>query len=216
MLEWYRPGFDDNQLIDELDELVQVLLKTKPAIKMSYQTAFKQYLNLDPLQASLEELRQILATLTDDAWILRESSQDTVLQWLFSMHIEPKLGVSDSETIPCFIYDFPATQASLAKINAKDHRVAHRFELYFKGIELANGFYELQHVKEQRTRFELDNQQRSELGLSPKPLDERFLAALEYGLPDCSGVAVGVDRLFMLKMGISNIAEVLAFSVENS
>ena len=126
---------------------------------------------------------------------------------LFGSAIEPVIG----QESPCFIYDFPASQASLAKLNTADSRVADRFEVYYQGCELANGFNELQNAKEQAARFVSDNQQRQSLGLPTKPVDSHLLEALNHGLPQCAGVALGIDRLLMLKLGASHIDQVLAF-----
>jgi len=109
------------------------------------------------------------------------------------------------------VYDFPASQAALAKINPQDHRVADRFEVYFKGIELANGFHELDNPKEQLARFEQDNAKRLDMGLKPQPIDYHLISALEAGLPDCAGVALGIDRLIMLALGCDHIDQVTAF-----
>lgn len=213
MLEWYRVGFDDKNLIDEVDELMQITLSVEPAMKMSYQQAFLSLLGIDPLSASFNDIKKLVLTYSTDEWLIKEQDSDVLLQWLFSMYIEPKLG---TDTAPCFIYDFPASQASLAKLNKEDLRVAHRFELYFRGIELANGFYELQDVQEQEKRFVKDNQQRVELGLTEKPIDTHFLASLTQGLPDCAGVALGIDRLFMLQQKLSHIEQAISFKVDRA
>lgn len=213
MLEWYKVDFNDQDLIDEIDELIQITLSVEPAIRISYQQAFITLLNIDPLSASFEELKKLVLTYSKDQWLIEEKDPDVLLQWLFSMQIEPKLG---SDTAPCFVYDFPASQASLAKLSEQDPRVAHRFELYFRGVELANGFYELQDAQEQEKRFLKDNQQRVELGLPEKPIDQLFLASLEQGLPDCSGVALGIDRLFMLQQELSHIEQAISFSVDKA
>lgn len=213
MLEWYRVGFDDQDLIAEVDRLMQETLAVEPAIKMTYQQAFITYLKFDPLSASFDEIKQLVLTHSKDDWLVNEDDSDVLLQWLFSMYIEPKLG---TDTTPCFIYDFPSSQASLAKVNETDPRVAHRFELYFRGIELANGFYELQNAQEQEQRFIKDNEQRTSLGLVSKPIDELFLASLKQGLPDCAGVALGVDRLFMLQQKLSHIEQAISFSIDKA
>ena len=216
MLEWYRPGFDEHALMTELDALLQTLLSTPQAEKVSYQQAFLQCLNLDPLSIDLPSLKAFVAERSDDAWLQQESSKDTLLQWLFSLYVEPQLGAHGDTLVPCFVYDFPASQSSLAKINQANPKVAHRFELYFNGMELANGFYELQDAKEQARRFKQDNQLRVQNGQAARPVDKRFLGALEAGLPDCAGVAVGVDRLFMLASGKTQIHQVLSFGIENA
>lgn len=213
MLEWYRPDFDDHQLMDELEQLVQTVLQVNSCLRLSYQEAFLQHLNLDPLSASFAEVKELVMSVSQDDWLLQENDKDVLLQWLFSMHIESKLG---DERTPCFVYDFPATQASLAKLNKLDNRVAHRFELYFNGVELANGFYELQDAAEQEQRFIKDNHQRKALGLPEKPIDKMFLQALEHGLPDCAGVALGLDRLFMLQQNLSHIEQALSFNIDRA
>ncbi len=141
-----------------------------------------------------------------------EEDRDTLLQMLFTFGVEPLIGKDK----PVVIYHFPATQASLAQISSEDHRVAERFEVYFKGIELANGFHELTDAGEQRQRFEQDNRKRAERGLSQQPIDTLLLDALDAGLPDCSGVALGVDRLVMLALGAESLAEVIAFPVDRA
>jgi lysyl-tRNA synthetase class 2 len=127
--------------------------------------------------------------------------------------IEPQLAGPGS----CFVYDYPASQAALARVVEVDGvAVGQRFELYVDGMELANGYFELSDPVEQRRRFELDNARRRESGQPERPLDEHLLAALEAGLPSCSGVALGVDRLLMLAMGVADIREVLAFDWERA
>ncbi|WP_026376334.1 elongation factor P--(R)-beta-lysine ligase [Aestuariibacter salexigens] len=207
MLEWYRPGFDHFQLMDELDELVQTLLAVSSAERMTYQQAFVSYLSVDPLVATQSDLANVASKLGFDDWVHDEDA-DTLMHLLFSHHVEPNIG----QTRPCFIYDFPASQAALARISANDPRVCERFELYFKGLELANGFHELSNADEQLRRFEQDNHKRRQAGKPELPIDEYFIAALRRGLSDCSGVAVGVDRLFMLQENAQQIRDVLAFS----
>ena len=114
------------------------------------------------------------------------------------------------------VYHFPASQAALAQISSEDLRVAERFEFYYKGLELANGFHELADVREQLHRFELDNRQREKAGLPVRNIDKRLLGALQAGIPDCSGVALGVDRLLMIAMGAESIKEVISFAIDNA
>lgn len=212
MLEWYRPDFDHHQLMDEMDALLQAVLRCQGATRMSYQAAFQSCTGLCPLRADIDQLRALAATqgladITED-----ETDKDTLLQLLFSVMVEPNIG----QQAPAFVYDFPASQAALAKISEADPRVAHRFEVYFQGIELANGFYELQDAQEQRRRFEADNAMRVARGLRPQPIDQHLLAALEAGLPDCAGVALGIDRLVMLALGCDHIDAVTAFPVSRA
>ncbi len=207
MLEWYRVGFDHHQLMDEMDDLLQCILKCGEAERMTYQQAFIDVLGVCPLQGSMDDFKAVAGQLGLSDIAEAESDRDTLLQLLFSMGVETKIG----QTVPAFVYDFPASQAALAKINPKDARVADRFEVYFKGIELANGFHELDNPKEQLARFEQDNIKRLEMGLKPQPVDYHLIAALEAGLPDCAGVALGVDRLIMLALGCEHIDHVTAF-----
>lgn len=207
MLEWYRVGFDHHQLMDEMDELLQLVLGCGYAQRMSYQQAFLTVLGVCPLEASMTELKRVAAELGLSDIAEPEQDRDTLLQLLFSIGVEGKIG----QDVPAFVFDFPASQAALAKINPQDPRVADRFEVYFKGIELANGFHELDNPAEQLKRFEEDNLKREEMGLAPQPIDHHLIEALKAGLPDCAGVALGIDRLIMLSLGCDHIDQVTAF-----
>ncbi|MDG6895835.1 elongation factor P--(R)-beta-lysine ligase [Volucribacter amazonae] len=210
MLEWYRPYFDMYRLINEVDDLLQQILDCEPAESFSYQFVFQQYVGLDPLSAEKSELlakaqEYGLQTSVDE-------SRDTLLQFLFSAVVEPNIGLER----PMAVYHFPASQAALAQVSSEDHRVAERFEFYYKGLELANGFHELTDSKEQLSRFEQDNRQRQKLGLSPQKIDYRFIAALQAGMPNCAGVALGVDRLLMIALNATDIKQVLTFGIDNA
>ncbi|HHX8280247.1 TPA: elongation factor P--(R)-beta-lysine ligase [Vibrio diabolicus] len=207
MLEWYRVGFDHHKLMDEMDDLLQLVLKCGAAQRMTYQQAFIDVLGVCPLEGSMTELKTAASKLGLSDIAEPEEDRDTLLQLLFSVGVEHKIG----QDVPAFVYDFPASQAALAKINPQDHRVADRFEVYFKGIELANGFHELDNPKEQLARFEQDNVKRLDMGLKPQPIDYHLISALEAGLPDCAGVALGIDRLIMLALGCDHIDQVTAF-----
>ncbi|MCA2416638.1 elongation factor P--(R)-beta-lysine ligase [Vibrio chemaguriensis] len=207
MLEWYRVGFDHHKLMDEMDDLLQLVLKCGVAQRMTYQQAFIDVLGVCPLEGSMTELKTAASKLGLSDIAEPEEDRDTLLQLLFSVGVEHKIG----QDVPAFVYDFPASQAALAKINPQDHRVADRFEVYFKGIELANGFHELDNPKEQLARFEQDNAKRLDMGLKPQPIDYHLISALEAGLPDCAGVALGIDRLIMLALGCDHIDQVTAF-----
>ncbi|UJF19525.1 elongation factor P--(R)-beta-lysine ligase [Vibrio sp. SS-MA-C1-2] len=210
MLEWYRPGFDHHQLMDEMDLLLQTTLKTHTADRITYQQAFIEQLNVCPLDDSLEALKQVAATLGLADITNDEQDRDTLLQLLFSVGVESKIGLEQ----PVFVYDFPASQSALAQINPQDNRVAERFEVYFKGIELANGFHELSDPQEQLARFEADNYKRQKMGLQQQPIDYHLIDALKLGeFPDCAGVALGVDRLIMLALNLDHIDKVIAFPV---
>lgn len=210
MLEWYRVGFDHHKLMDEMDELLQRILRCKKAVRKTYQQAFIDALDVCPLQASMDKLREAAAKLGLADIAEREEDRDTLLQLLFCMGVETKIGIDE----PCMVYDFPASQAALAQISKQDSRVAERFEVYYQGIELANGFHELADAKEQLVRFEADNKKRVAMGLSEQPIDMNFIAALEAGFPDCAGVALGIDRLIMLALQQEHIRDVIAFDVD--
>ncbi len=208
MLEWYRVGFDHHDLMDEVDKLLQLVLQSGKATRLSYQQAFSDTIGICPLEASIQALQQAASCYGLSDIADNEQDRDTLLQLLFNVAVEPEIGLKN----PVFIYDFPASQAALAKINSEDLRVADRFEVYFKGIELANGFHELDDAKEQLRRFSEDNRQRQNRGLEVQPIDYCLIEALKAGLPACAGIALGVDRLVMLAMGARHINDVTAFS----
>ncbi|PSU68382.1 elongation factor P--(R)-beta-lysine ligase [Photobacterium phosphoreum] len=210
MLEWYRPGFDHHQLMAEMDLLLQQVLGCGAAEKMTYQQAFVEVLGVCPLEGSLTALKAVAARLGLADIAEPEQDRDTLLQLLFSVGVEAKIG----QAVPAFVYDFPASQAALAQINPQDPRVAERFEVYFKGIELANGFHELANGDEQLQRFEDDNKKRVSMGLQPQPIDMHLVEALRAGFPDCAGVALGIDRVIMLALERDHIDQVTAFPIE--
>lgn len=211
MLEWYRLGFDHHALMDEMDQLLQTVLQLPPAVKMSVAEVYQHYVGVNPHTDSVEDLKkcaeQRITSLPDMA-----QDKNSWLDLLFTHCIEPQLG----RDAPLFLYDYPVSQAALARIRFENPPVASRFELYFKGVELANGFHELQNATEQRKRFENDLMYRDSQGVSRVPVDERFLAALEQGLPDCAGVALGIDRLMMLALGGKAISEGLSFQFDRA
>ena len=209
MLEWYRLGFSYHDLMDEVDDFLQVTLGEKKAERNSYQAIFQDYLNIDPFTVSIDSLQVLAENFSlDNARQYRD--RDDLLLFLFSRAIEPTIGFD----APVFVYDFPATQAALAKINPKMPHTAQRFEVYIRGLECANGFDELTHPIEQRKRFEKDNEKRCAHHVEAMKIDERFLSALSHGLPNCSGVAVGLDRLLMVKAKTKQIRDVISFPVD--
>lgn len=208
LLEWYRPGFTLAQLMTEVDELLAVLLQFPAAERVTYSDLFRHHLGLDPLAVSLESLRETAQSRLDV--VLDSTDPDTWLDLLFSHCIEPALQE------PVFIHDYPPSQAALAAVEEDDQgrAVARRFELVAGGMELANGYLELTDAGQQRQRFQADIARRKAQGLPVYPVDEHLLAALDQGLDPCAGVAVGVDRLLMLKKGISDIREIISFPVD--
>lgn len=209
LLEWYRPGMDEHALMDEIEALVCQALEpagiSAAARRVTYRKLFRERLDVDPLTASTSVLKAVAARHLETGGL--ELTHDGWLQLLFSHVIEPALDGL------VFVEQFPASQAALAQLTTdrEGHTVARRFELYVNGVELANGYYELGDSGEQRRRFEQDNAERARGGSETVPVDERLLSALQAGLPDCAGVALGVDRLLMLRCGARHIHEVLAF-----
>ena len=213
MLEWYRLGFDLTTLMKEVEQLIIELLAEKlttPAMSMTYAQAFEQTLSLDPFKADIEDLKACFKTRLGTEPPPLDDKQ-AYLDLLMSHLIEPTFA-KDRLT---FITHYPAEQASLARLNHQDHRVAERFEVFAGGLELANGFHELTDVDEQRTRMLEENKHRLVMNKPAMQVDQKFLAALKSGLPDCSGVAVGFDRLVMLASGKQNIEDVISFSIDN-
>ena len=203
LVEWYRVGFDYRALMDEVQSLVCGLLQRPPARAFSYRELFQRHAAVDPLADSDQVLWQrVAAAGIEPSAALRDAGRDAALDILLTRLVEPAmapLGV-------VFVYDYPASQAALARLRPDQPALAERFELYVDGIELANGFTELADAVEQRRRFEADNQTRRARGLPTVPLDEELLAALRHGLPPCAGVALGFDRLLMLACGLDDIA----------
>jgi len=208
MLEWYHIGFDHHDLMMEMDEFLQYVIHTKPAKKVSYQQIFEQYLNINPHSIADEELKMITQTSCGIAPD-HKLDRDDYLNLLLTHIIEPEL---KSALCPIFIYDYPASQAALAKIRQDNPPVAERFEVYIQGIELANGYHELTDVLEQKWRFDQDIEKRKKLNYPIVPMDNYLLSALESGLPDCAGVALGIDRLVMIAAQKESLSEIMAFN----
>lgn len=208
MLEWYRPGHDHHALMDEVDALLQRILGTPAAERVPYGILCGRHLDIDPHHATLSELRTCAARLNVSASDALGDDREAWLQLLWTHVVEPRLARTGR---PLFVIDYPSSQAMLARLRPGTPAVAERFELYVDGMELANGFHELTDVAEQRERFAQDRRYRESLGLPAVAVDERLLTALAHGLPACSGVALGVDRLLMVLIGARDIAEVLAF-----
>jgi lysyl-tRNA synthetase class 2 len=208
MLEWYRPRFSSEQLMDEVQALVTVVLGPLHWERLSYRDLFKRFVGVDPHQASIDELKALLEPHFECSFT--DERKDTWLELVMSHLIEPKL------IEPVLVFDFPASQAALAEVVEDDQgvQVAARFELYAGGMELANGYQELRDPVEQAERLEADDKLRNSLGLPRRPLETRLVSALESGIPACAGVALGFDRLMMVKVGASNIKEVIPFGFE--
>lgn len=207
MLEWYRPGMTDSELMDEISELVCPILDLAEIERVTYSDLFDRYLGIRPESLSATELKS--ETLKHLEIELDDEDRDTWLNLLMSHVIEPQL----KQTQAVFVTDYPASQAALARLRTRQDgvEVAARFELFVNGVELANGYYELTDWQEQQSRLEADQQQRALLDLPQRPLDTRLVSALKAGMPECSGVALGVDRLLMLAQKSESIASVLPF-----
>jgi lysyl-tRNA synthetase class 2 len=218
MIEWYRTGFSLEQLMREVAELVRQLLgpdcseENVPVEFVSYREAVQRHAGLDPLAADDTELQRAAQMLGLDAAQARDASRDELLDLIVGARVGPALG---AHTLT-FLHRYPASQAALARLDPADARLALRFELYHHGVELANGYHELTDGIEQRQRFAADQKNRSARGLPTFTLDANLLAALEAGLPDCAGVALGFDRVLMLALNATSIDQVLAFPVERA
>ncbi|MBP8081189.1 MAG: EF-P lysine aminoacylase GenX [Arenimonas sp.] len=212
MLEWYRVGWTHHQLMDECAELVKEALRlagrSASVRETSFRHLYQEQLGLDPLTASEAELRAPLAVFDIRADGL---SRDDWLDLLMTHLIQPSF--PDNRIL--LIYDYPKSQAALARIRHGDVPVAERFELYLGPIELANGYHELNDPTEQRERFDRDLSQRRKRNTALPPVDERLLAALPT-LPDCAGVALGVDRLLTAMLGSDRIADTIAFPFDRA
>lgn len=216
LVEWYRQGFDHHQLMQEVALLLQTLLGDKlglvPPQYVSYEQAFVLYAGFNPHNVTRESLDACAASHDIE---YRKLNDDQLMDLIGSHIVYPRLGTGGL----VFLYDFPVSQAALARIRSgsgSKPAVAERFEVFLNGMELGNGFHELTDATEQRQRFEADNTKRQQAGLPVQPLDENFLTALENGMPDCAGVALGFDRIVMLAAGVDRIQEVLPFPIDRA
>lgn len=213
LIEWYRLGIDHHALMSDVERLISAMMPTTRHFDRSERLTYREAVQLHAGVDALEDPVQVLVARLESAGVEVPPSirgdRDGCLDLIMSVLVGPHLG-HDRLT---FIYDYPSSQAALARARGP---VASRFEAYMNGIELANGFHELGDAPEQRSRFEQDLVGRRQRKLPPMPIDERFLGALEYGLPDCSGVALGFDRLVMCAVGATHIDEVIAFPFERA
>jgi lysyl-tRNA synthetase class 2 len=213
MLEWYRTSWSTDDAITFLGSLVSTILSTEAHQTISYQQAFMAAIEIDPLEDSAAKLLQRIASLDfqpPENW--RNMDRDGWLDLLFTEYVQPTLGL-DVTTV---LIDYPLSQAALARQNPDNPKVADRFELFFHGLELANGYHELLDVQELRRRNKLINGQREQDGQPQLPLASYLDTAMQSGLPDCCGVALGFDRLVMLATGATDIAEVIAFPFDRA
>jgi lysyl-tRNA synthetase class 2 len=208
LIEWYRVGVDHHSLMSDVERLLSAMLPPSrhfdSAERLSYREAVQLHAGIDAFDDPLAVLIARLESADIEVPPSIRGDRDACLDLIVSTIVGPQLG---RERLS-FVYDYPASQAALARAHG---RVASRFEAYLEGIELANGFHELGDAAEQRARFQADLAERARRQLPSMPMDERFIAGLEHGLPECSGVALGFDRLVMCAVGAKHIDEVLAF-----
>lgn len=205
LLEWYRTGFSLQQLIDESIALLQPLLSPASVQQFSFRDIFRRVTGLDPLTASQQALQDCAQRYST----LPTLTKAELVDWLMACVVEPSL----PENQLTVITDFPGWAAALAQTrqDSDGEMVAERFEIYAGQLELANGYHELHDATEQEKRFALDQQLRAQHDRNEMDADQHLLAALQHGLPDCSGVAIGLDRVLMAQLGAQTIAEVIAF-----
>ena len=210
MIEWYRPGRDDHELMDEVEALVARLLKITEFWRISYRELWLESTGTDPHLANLDELRRLAKGLRLTPLDLR--SRNDYLDLIMAQHVEKRL--ADMPAV--FVTDYPASQAALARIRPGTPPTAARFELFLRGLEIANGYHELLDPAEHRRRFREDLEFRRAEGRLLPSIDEKFLEAISSGLPECAGVALGFDRLLMVAVDTQDIRDVLAFPIERA
>lgn len=210
MLEWYLVDADLEQGVGFLAELVRATLGVERVEQLTYQVAFEQALQCDPLQATVQELSQLAVAAELGVPADWTAERDTWLDLLFSEVVQPGLG----SHAPVIVTHYPASQAALARVSSSDPRTAERYELFIHGIELANGYHELLDAGELEDRNLRSLGQRASDGKPPLPTHSRLVQAMRAGLPPSSGCALGLDRLMMVVLGVDSIAEVLPFPIE--
>ncbi len=213
MLEWYRVGDGLAQGMQLLSDLAEELFGRGPAILMSYRQAFVAHAGVDPHGATSQELlAAVRAAGIAPPESLSAEDRDGWLDLLLTEKVQAHLGHAQ----PVIVYDYPATQAALARLRPGNPPLAERFELYVAGVEVANGYHELIDAEELRARMAAANAQRQADSKPTLPTESRLLAAMESGLPECVGVALGVDRAVMLATGATHIAQVMAFPFDRA
>jgi len=222
ILEWYRLGMDWYKLMDEVASLCARLsegltshgaqLARQPLQYLTWRDAYQKHVGFDPIHATLTDMQ--FAARQNEISLPQNLDRAEILDALMVLAIEPRLGKDGPE----FLCAYPAEQAALAQVEIDNagQQIARRFELYLDGVELCNGYQELSDANEQKQRFTRDLEIRAELKKAQPPIDQNFIAALQHGLPACSGVALGVDRLVMLLLGKKSLSNVLLFPDERA
>jgi lysyl-tRNA synthetase class 2 len=227
MLEWYVPGLDDAGLMDRCEALVRQVAAAlsngvlrrgdgppcavdAPFDRIAFSDAFEEHAGVDPEREDERRLGRLLRASGHRP--PRDAGREELVDLLLALVVQPRLGIDR----PVFLTDWPADRAALARLRPRgDRQVAARFELYACGVELCNGYHELADPAEQRARIDAENARRVALGKEPLPVDEAFLAALDRGLPDCAGNALGLDRLLLLLTGADDLSAVQAFRLDD-
>lgn len=209
MLEWYEVGGDAASAINLLGSLAADVFANAHFETISYRDAFAQVLGIDPIETPIEQISDFVRDIDAALAISIGEDRDSLLDVLLSHRIEPHLGVDG----PTILTRYPVTQAALARPCEDDPRFAHRFELFYRGIELANGYDELLDAGELVRRYQINNEVRCQAGRDPLPVDTTLVAAMRRGLPACSGVALGVDRVQMLLSGAESIDAVIPLPI---
>jgi len=217
MLEWYRVGFNLQQLMDDIESLLMPLLSgdvfSQHTCRLSYSDVFQRYTGLNPLLFKVEEFQKVAVQKgLIDAQALCKTDHATWLDYLFTCLVQPHLG----ENSLTLVYDYPSCLPSLARTKKDNPLLVERVEVFLQGMEIGNGYFELSDATEQEARFDKDIVIRTKNGAAKVEKDSRFLAALQSGLPDCSGVAIGLDRLLMIISQATHINDVLTFPIESA
>lgn len=216
LLEWYRIDFDHHALMGEVNSLIRYIaedvIKLDRSQFFSYQDAMIKFANVDPFNATDDDLKAATEKSGIEVIGMNDAPRDSWLDLLMSQVVEKNLPLN----CPVFIYDYPASQAALAKIRKASPAVAERFEVYINGMELGNGFHELTDAEEQAARFSKEQMLRKKSGLPGIPADHHLIAALKHGMPECAGIAIGLDRLLMVLTGAEHINDVLTFPFERA
>jgi lysyl-tRNA synthetase class 2 len=209
LLEWYRVDMGYHTLMREVAELVSYLLHRQldEPEYLTYQEAFQRYAGIDPLTTAVDELQRRAQQAGFVLPAADRDNRDIYLDYLMSTKVQPHLGRQQLT----FVYEYPASQCALARIAPHNSQVAERFELFFEGIEMANGFHELTDARQQLQRFQAEQRWREQRGMPLTAIDHDLISALGAGLPDCSGVALGLDRLILFMYGKKTLSDVLAF-----
>lgn len=213
MLEWYRVDFNLIQLMNEVENLFDVLFENRLETpeRVSYQTIFKQHTGLNALQFSFEKYANFAEQASlNEAISICDNNHALWLDFLFSFCVQPHLGKNHL----CLVYGYPACQSSLARLNPNNLLITERVEVFLNGIELGNGYHELTDFEEQNRRFDAEIELRKQQNLPPVVKDENLIAALKHGLPNCAGIALGLDRILMLLANKNSISDVLSFTYE--